>query len=77
MWLSYIIPFYNCGEYITICLDSVLAQGIAPDEYEVIVVNDGSTDNGADIVSKYCKKHSNIRLINKKMAEFHRHVTEE
>lgn len=65
MWLSYIIPLYNCEKYIAICLDCVLTQGLAPDEYEVIVVNDGSTDKGAEIVERYCQKHTNFRLINK------------
>ena len=65
MWLSYIIPLYNCGEYIAKCLDSVLAQGLEPYEYEVIVINDGSIDNGAEIVAQYCQKHDNFRLINK------------
>ena len=65
IWLSYIIPLYNCGEYITTCLDSVLAQGLEQNEYEVIVVNDGSTDNGGEIVARYCQKHNNFRLINK------------
>lgn len=65
IWLSYVIPLYNCGEYIAKCLDSVLAQGLEQDEYEVIVVNDGSTDNSGEIVAQYCEKHNNIRLINK------------
>ena len=65
IWLSYVIPLYNCGEYISTCLDSVLAQGLKHDEYEVIVVNDGSTDNGGEIVAQYCQKHNNFRLINK------------
>lgn len=65
LWLSYVIPLYNCERYIATCLDSILAQGLEYDEYEVIVVNDGSTDNGAEIVARYCQKYENIRLINK------------
>lgn len=65
MWLSYIIPLYNCEKYIATCLDSVLNQGLTSDEYEVVVVNDGSTDKGAEIVERYCQKHTNFRLINK------------
>jgi glycosyltransferase involved in cell wall biosynthesis len=40
-----------------------LAQGLAEDDYEVIVVNDGSTDNGPAIVEEYCNKYPQIRLI--------------
>ena len=52
MWLSIIIPLYNCAPYIGTCLDSILQQGLAEDEYEVIVVDDGSTDGGADLVRR-------------------------
>ena len=66
MWLSYILPLYNCGKYISECLDSILMQGLAYEEYEVIIVNDGSTDNGPKIVETYCCKYSNFHLITKK-----------
>ena len=52
MWLSIIIPLYNCAPYIGTCLDSILQQGLAEYEYEVIVVDDGSTDGGADLVRR-------------------------
>ena len=45
MKLSIIVPVYNAGMYISNCLDSLLDQGLSKDEYEIIVVNDGSTDN--------------------------------
>lgn len=61
--LSFIIPMYNCGEYISRCIDSLLGQGLEDNEYEIIVVNDGSTDNGHDIVAKYAQQHPNITLI--------------
>lgn len=49
LWLSYIIPMYNSEAYVSICLDSILKQGLEEDEYEVIVVNDGSTDGGVKL----------------------------
>lgn len=58
--LSVIIPMYNCAPVITRCLDSIDYPGA-----EIIVVNDGSKDNGADVVRKYAITHPNIRLINK------------
>ncbi len=64
-WLSVVIPLYNCEPYIAMCLDSILQQGLEESEYEVVVVNDGSTDKGADIASEYCKSYVNFRLLNK------------
>lgn len=63
MWLSIIIPLYNCAPYIGTCLDSILQQGLGEDEYEVVVIDDGSTDNGAEVVNAYSAQHSNIRLV--------------
>ena len=63
MLLSFIIPTYNCGKYISHCLDSVIAQGLDKDKFEVIVVDDGSTDDTEEKVKKYCVKNDNIRMI--------------
>ena len=53
--ISIIIPVYNVGEYLDECLSSVVNQNYK--NYEVIVVNDGSTDNSLEIAKKYEKKH--------------------
>lgn len=58
--LSVIIPMYNCAPVITRCLDSIDYP-----EAEIIVVNDGSTDNGAEVVKQYATAHTNVRLIDK------------
>lgn len=58
--LSIIIPMYNCGQVITRCLDSIDYQ-----EAEIIVVDDGSKDEGAAIVTRYAELHPNVRLIRK------------
>ena len=50
---SLIIPAYNAEKTITVCLDSALSQSIPKDSYEIIVVDDGSSDNTASVVSKY------------------------
>lgn len=63
--ISIIIPVYNVEEYISRCLDSVYDQDIEEDNYEVIIVNDGTTDNTMKIVQKYALKHQNIIQINK------------
>lgn len=60
--LSIIIPVYNCEKYIIRCLGSVLRQQ-GSDKYEIIVVNDGSTDNTAQKLNKFAKKYKNISVI--------------
>ena len=56
---------YNVEQYIGKCLDSCLNQDLPKDEYEIVVVNDGSPDNSSRIVEEFMKKYSNIRLINR------------
>lgn len=62
MLLSYIIPLYNASSSIASCLDCIYAEGSAEVEYEVIVIDDGSTDDGANIVSHYGSVHTNLHL---------------
>lgn len=66
MKMSIIIPMYNVEKYITRCLDSILFQNY--DDYEIILVDDGSTDNTLTTVNNYIhrnKKGSIIRIIKK------------
>ncbi|EAR01115.1 glycosyltransferase [Maribacter sp. HTCC2170] len=62
MKLSVIIPLFNKEKYIERCLNSLLAQDISPIEYEIIIIDDGSKDSGAQIVQGYVEKHPNICL---------------
>lgn len=66
MKLSIILPTYNQERYLERCLESLLHQGLHPDEYEIIIVNDESTDRTREIAENYTRTHSNIVLINKK-----------
>lgn len=61
--LSVVIPAYNIENYIGKCLDSVLAQTYQ--DYEIIVVNDGSTDKTGTVCDEYAAKDSRIRVIHK------------
>ena len=63
MYLSIIIPVYNVESYIRDCIDSLLYQDIPSSEYEIICVDDGSTDNSAKIIKNYMQMHNNIKLI--------------
>lgn len=60
--ISIIIPLYNKAKYVTKCLASVKKQTFA--DFEVIIVNDGSTDNSVEIVNQF--QDERIKLINKK-----------
>ena len=60
MKLSIIIPMYNVEKYIAACLDSILNSDLPKDCYEVIIINDGSTDNGPEIAQKYVSRHDNF-----------------
>ena len=50
--LSIIVPVYNVEEYLERCIDSLLDQDIDKSEYEIIIVNDGSTDNSYEIAKR-------------------------
>ncbi len=65
MFLSVIIPVYNTEKYIAECLESCLNQDLSADDYEIICVNDGSTDRSLDILNDYSCKYSQIKVINK------------
>lgn len=56
--VSIIVPVYNSEKYLTRCLDSLISQTIS--DMEIIVINDGSTDNSNLILSRYAKNYSNL-----------------
>lgn len=61
VFLSVVIPMYNKQPYIAQTLDCVLSQSY--DAFEVIVVDDGSTDGSASVVESYLQKDSRVHLI--------------
>ncbi len=67
MKLSIVVTVYNKERYLAKCLDSCLNQKCASqNDYEVVAINDGSTDNSLAILEDYAKKHTIIRLVNQK-----------
>ena len=58
MKVSVIIPAYNAEKYLIETLESVVRQTL--DDYEIIVVNDGSKDNTINILREYEKKYSSL-----------------
>mgnify|MGYP004464927087 FL=1 len=64
MKYSIIVPAYNTEKYIDKCLKSIFSNTYK--NFEVIIVNDGSTDKTEDIINKYIKKYDNIIYIKQK-----------
>lgn len=63
MLFSICIPVYNTSKYLDECLQSVLRQ--TETDYEIVLVNDGSTDNSGAICDRYAAEYSQIRVIHK------------
>lgn len=61
--ISIIVPLYNCETFVGKCLDSLLAQD-TKESYEVIVVDDGSTDRSLDLARGY-EKDSRVKVFSK------------
>lgn len=60
MKLSFIIPIYNVERWLKACVDSILYSNLNKDEYEILLVNDGSTDSSPEIAQKYALEYTNI-----------------
>ncbi len=61
--VSIIMPVYQSGPYLRTCLDSVLAQSFS--DFELILIDDGSTDDSAEILDEYAAKDERITVVHK------------
>jgi glycosyltransferase involved in cell wall biosynthesis len=61
--ISIVVPIYNVEKYLHKCIDSILAQTFT--NFELILVNDGSTDNCREICEEYAKNDRRIKVIHK------------
>ncbi|OPX44194.1 putative glycosyltransferase EpsH [Ruminiclostridium hungatei] len=59
--LSVIVPVYNTGRYLERCLSSLTSQTL--ENIEIVVVNDGSTDNSPGIIKSFSRNYENIKVI--------------
>lgn len=59
--ISFVIPVFNAERYLPACLDSIFSQPF--DDFEVVCVNDGSTDNSLAILENYAAEHPSMRVI--------------
>lgn len=62
--ISVIVPVYNVSAYLPECLDSILSQDY--EKLEVILIDDGSTDDSGTICDAYAQRDSRIRVIHQK-----------
>lgn len=63
MKLSIIVPAYNVGKYLDDCISSCFRQDLSTDDYEVIIINDGSTDRTLELALNWKERHTNITVI--------------
>lgn len=63
MKLTIVIPVYNVEDYLSKCIDSCLNQNVSFEDYEVLIINDGSTDKSAQIAQDYASTYPNISFI--------------
>lgn len=64
--ISVVVPVYNVTQYLPDCMNSIFAQNVA--DMEVILVDDGSTDNSGALCNQYTKKYGNVKVIHQKNA---------
>ena len=62
-YISIIVPIYNVEKYLSRCVDSILNQTFT--DFELILVDDGSTDNSGKICDEYAEKDCRIKVIHK------------
>lgn len=66
MKLSIVVPIYKVESYLRKCVDSLLDQDLPKENYEIILVDDGSPDRCGDICDEYASKYGNIRVVHRK-----------
>lgn len=63
MKLSYIVTVYNTESMIARCMKSLLEQNLEEDEYEILLVDNGSTDKSGSVCDEYAAEFSNVRVL--------------
>ena len=63
MKLSIVTTMYNSAKYLPKCVDSLLDQDLTENDYEIILVNDGSPDDSLELAEQYASRHKNIKVL--------------
>lgn len=58
-YISVVLPVFNCDEYLSMAIDSILSQTFR--NFEIIVINDGSTDLSKEIIDSYAAVDQRIK----------------
>jgi glycosyltransferase involved in cell wall biosynthesis len=66
MKISFVIPVYNAAKYLNKCVDSIFQSDLEDGQYEIILVDDGSTDNSVEVSQQICAAHSQVSLYTQK-----------
>ena len=61
--VSIIVPIYNAGKFLEKCLDTLVNQTLK--DIEIILIDDGSTDDSLNVIKNYAKKYNNIKYTSK------------
>ncbi len=64
-YISFVVPVYNVQKYLVRCMQSLLKQDIPVSQYEIVLVDDGSTDTSGKICEWYSRRYSNVRYFRK------------
>ena len=67
--ISVVVAVYNTSEYLEQCLSQILHQTMPREQYEIIVVNDCSTDSSMEIVNRFKEQDPEIIVVDKKQNE--------
>lgn len=61
--VTVVIPNYNYSDYIGECIESVLVSSLDKVRYEIIIVDDSSTDNSVEVIERYMSRYKQIKLV--------------
>lgn len=64
--LSVVVPCYNVADFLVRCLDSLVEQDLSAAEYEVIAVDDGSTDTTGEICDRYAANYPQVQVVHQR-----------
>lgn len=64
--LSVVVPIYKVEQYLPKCVESLLNQDLPPEDYEIILVDDGSPDGCPAICDEYARTCKNVRVVHRK-----------